>query len=121
MAGAQPDYFLHALFWLIPLFYLSLSRCSVWSFRLDFYWLYLDQSRVNFPIADAFEPGKPLLRGLDRPFGSARRSNDDRALAAAETLFVPGNFVDETHAIARHLSPSHPAINNTIAHDSVAR
>ena len=29
--------------------------CLSWSFRLDFYWLYPDQSRVNFPVADAFE------------------------------------------------------------------
>jgi hypothetical protein len=27
-------------------------------------------------------------------------------LAAAEKFVVPGNFIDETHAIARHLSPS---------------
>src|SRR5271154_6754933 len=70
---------------------------------------------MNFPVADAFKPGKPLLRGLDRPFGRARRSNDDRALAAAEKFFVSGYFIDKRHAIARHLSPSHPAMNNLIA------
>src|SRR5271167_789049 len=72
---------------------------------LDVYWLYFDQGCVNFPVANAFEPGEPLLRGLDRPFKGARGSNDHRALAAAEELFVPGNFIDEAHAIARHLAP----------------
>jgi len=76
---------------------------------------------VNFPIADALESGEPLFRGLDRPFGSARRADDDRALAAPEELFVPGNFIDERHAIAVHLPPSDPTITILMLADSVAR
>jgi hypothetical protein len=61
---------------------------------------------MNFPVADAFEPGEPLLRRLDRPSRTARGSDDDRALAAAEKFIESRNFIDEPHAIARHLSPS---------------
>src|SRR5262249_9826936 len=93
---------------------LPLYRRSVSWFRLDVYWFYLDQSCVKPPVADAFELGKLLLCGLDRPFGVTRGSNDDRALAAAEKLFVPGNFIDETYAITLHLSPSHPTIDDPI-------
>jgi hypothetical protein len=73
--------------------------------NFHFYWLYFNQSCVDFPMADAFEPGEPLFRGLDRPFGTARRTDDDRALAAPDEPFVPGNFIDEMHAIALHLPP----------------
>src|SRR5271166_5740668 len=86
---------------------LSLGRCGSFWLCLAVYRLYLDQTRVNLPVTDAFEPGKPLLRGFDRPLTGARRSNEDRALAAAEKLFVPGNFVDESHAIVLHPASSH--------------
>jgi hypothetical protein len=61
---------------------------------------------MNFPVTDAFKPGKSFLCRLDRSFRAARRSNDDRALATVEKLIVFGNFIDETHTVARHLSPS---------------
>src|SRR5215471_691935 len=60
---------------------------------------------MNFPVADTFEPGEPLLRGLDRPFRGARRSNNDGALAATVKPCVPGNFIEETNAVTRHLPP----------------
>ena len=66
----------------------------------------------EFSSRGCLRAGKLLLRGLDRPLTGARGSNDDRALAAAEKLFVSGNFIDEAHAIARHLFLSHPAIDN---------
>jgi hypothetical protein len=77
----------------------------VFWFRLDVYRLYLNQSCVNFPVTNAFEPGEPFLRGLDRSFRRPRRSNYDRALAAVKKLFVSGHFIDETHAVAWHLLP----------------
>ena len=85
-------------------------------FRLD--GLYLNQSCVNFPVTNTFEPGEPFLRGLDRSFRRPRRSNDDRALAAVKELFASGNFIDEAHAVAWHLSSSCPARDNIIAQRS---
>src|SRR6516162_3698922 len=91
---------------------LSLSSCTVWWFRLGFYWLYLDQSCVNFPVADAFESGKSLSLQPRPLFRRCARIYDDRALAAAEKLLGPRDLIDERHAIARHLSPSHPVIDD---------
>jgi len=64
----------------------------------------------EFSSRGAFEPGEPFFRSLDRPFRGARRSNDDRALAAAKKLLISRNFIDETYAIAWHLCPSDPTI-----------
>src|SRR6516225_9493690 len=113
MAGARWTIFLHVLFWLMSLFYVrdgSLSESLVVSPRLL---LALSRSEPReFSSRGCLRAGKLLLRGLDRPLTGARGSNDDRALAAAEKLFVSGNFIDEAHAIARHLFLSHPAIDN---------
>jgi hypothetical protein len=62
----------------------------------------LDQGGVKLPVADVLQPREPLLRRCDRPFRAARRSNDDRALAASEKPFVASNFIKEADAIARH-------------------
>jgi hypothetical protein len=64
---------------------------------------------MDFPVTDAFKPGKSFHSRLDRSFRAPRRSNDDRALATVEKLIVSGNIIDETYAVARHLSPSRSA------------
>jgi hypothetical protein len=72
----------------------------------EVYCLDLDQRCMNLPITDAFELGELFLRRFGRPFSARRRANDDRPLAAAEELIISGNFVDEAHAIGRHLARS---------------
>src|SRR5215472_17381074 len=79
------------------------GACRVLRLGLDR--LYGNQSGVNFPVADPFEPGEPLLGDLDSPIGCARRPDSDHALATAEQLLVPRDLIDEGHAISRHLSP----------------
>jgi hypothetical protein len=68
---------------------------------------------MNFPVADTFELGELLLRRFDCLFGIWRRSNHDRALAAAEELIVSWDFIHEAHAVARHLYP-HPVVATAI-------
>jgi hypothetical protein len=65
---------------------------------------YFDQSCMYLPIDDTFELSEPFFRRLDRFSLASRRSNRDRALAAAEELTVSGNFVNKTYAIALHYS-----------------
>jgi hypothetical protein len=57
---------------------------------------------MKLPVADAFQPSEPLLRRFDRSFRAVRQSNEDRALAAPENLFVARDLIEEAHAIARH-------------------
>src|SRR5262249_48948622 len=66
----------------------------------------LDQSGMNFPVANALEFGELLLSRFDRPFCAGRRPNDDGPLTAAEKLIVSWNLIHETDAIAGHLSRS---------------
>jgi hypothetical protein len=75
-------------------------------FPVEIHLLYLDQSGVNFPVANALELGELFLRRFDRLFSAWRRSNDNRALAAAEEPIVYGNLIHETYAIIRHPSRS---------------
>jgi hypothetical protein len=96
-----------------PLLEKSLGLRSVefqqfrWSMRFlrGIYRLDLDQSSMNFPVADTFELGKLRLCCFNRPFRTGSRSNNDRTLAAPKKPFVSGNFVDKANAVAWHLAP----------------
>jgi hypothetical protein len=68
---------------------------------------------VNFPVADAFQPGEPLFCRFERPFRRARRANDNRALTAPEKPSVSRDLVEEANAIAGHRAvlPCHDDIS----------
>jgi hypothetical protein len=70
----------------------------------EVYCLDLDQRCMNLPITDAFELGELFLRRFDCLLSAKRRPNDDRPLATADKLIGSRDFIQETHAIARHLS-----------------
>ena len=76
-------------------------------FCLEVDGLYFDQGSMNFPVSDALEFGESLLRCFEGPLGVGCRANEYGALAAAEKPIVSWNFIYETHAVARHPSPSH--------------
>jgi hypothetical protein len=76
-------------------------------FCLEIHGVYFDQASMDFPAADALEFGEFLLRRLKGPFDVGCRTNQYRALAAAEKPIVSRDFIHKTDAVARHLSPSH--------------
>jgi hypothetical protein len=74
---------------------------------------------MDFPVANALELGELLLRRFDRPFSAGRRSNEDRALAAAEKPIVSRDLIHETDAITRHLSSPNPVSHTIMARRSM--
>jgi hypothetical protein len=53
----------------------------------------VDQAGMNFPVADAFQPGEPLFCRFERPFRRTRHANDNRALTAPEKPSVSRDLV----------------------------
>jgi hypothetical protein len=69
---------------------------------------------VNFPVADALQPGEAFFGGFDRPFRGMRGADHDRALATPEQPIVSRDFVEKTNAIAGHRAIFLPALTRSL-------